>query len=201
MTLIKNFKVSDDEEKNASDEDSSDDESSDDEPSSSDDEHRWKQSVKDQYKQIQKEKREKQASKARSQISTTKSDLAKQPKFFELKDGQEYFKSSGKTTKGNVTKGIMRTEKLKKLPLMSRLEREQVNEVSSAARQDTAMVFRSDSFGNKQMTFVSRREKRERDAQKKALEHHLERKGIRRSAGKIIKTLQKPNTKFFKKNK
>lgn len=197
FVCCKSLKDSDGEDsKSGNSDDDSSDESSSESSSSSDDEHQWKQSVKDQYKQIQDEKRAKRAmdKSAAAKQSTAVTNNGKQPKFFELKDGLEYFKTSSETSKN-----VIRSEKLKKLPLSSRVAiEERANETTNG--KDTTMVFRSDSFGNKQMTFVSRREKREKDAQKRALEHHLERKGIRRSAGKIVKTLQKP--KFFgKKNK
>lgn len=192
--FAKSLKDSDGEDsKSGNSDDDSSDESCSESSSSSDDEHQWKQSVKDQYKQIQDEKRAKRAmDKSAVKQSTGVTNNGKQPKFYELKDGLEYFKSSSETSKN-----VIRSEKLKKLPLSSRVAIEERANESTTNGKDTAMVFRSDSFGNKQMTFVSRREKREKDAQKRALEHHLERKGIRRSAGKIVKTLQKP--KFFGK--
>lgn len=180
----------DDEE--SGDSDKSSDESRDE--SSSDDEHQWKQSVKEQYKQIKQENQLKKRQERRQEQQSAASS-SKQPKFYELKDGLEYFKPSSNNK-------IVQSEKLKKLPLVKRLEHESTT-TRSRGRQDETMVFRSDSMGNKQMTFVSRREKRDQDAQKRAMEHHQERKGIRRSAGRIIKSLQtkKPSStnKFFKK--
>lgn len=188
-------------EKDSSDDD---DDSSSASESSSDDEHQWKQSVKDQYKKIQMEKRankrtaESSLKPKTSSASSNNLPASKQPKFFEIKDGMEYFKSSS-----NTAKSVIQGEKMKKLPLSSRIqyqEQQQASGGGGGGSKDTTMVFRSDSFGNKQMTFVSRREKREKDAEKRALEHHNERKGIRRSAGRIVKTLQKPNF-FSKKSK
>lgn len=192
------------------DHDDSDSDRSSEPSSSSDDEHQWKQSVKDEYKQIQNEKRlQKKQDKMSSEVmrkNLKNSSLAggkqnvvdsKQPKFFEIKDGLEFYKPSDKS-KSQQANNIIKSEKLKKLPLLNRLQYSK-NENGRESKEDT-MVFRSDSFGNKQMTFVSRKEKRDKDAQKKAIEHHLERKGIRRSAGRIIKTLQKPSMKFFKKS-
>lgn len=180
----------DDEE--SGDSDKSSDESRDE--SSSDDEHQWKQSVKEQYKQIKQENQLKKRQERRQEQQSATSS-SKQPKFYELKDGLEYFKPSSNNK-------IVQSEKLKKLPLVKRLEHESTS-TRSRGRQDESMVFRSDSMGNKQMTFVSRREKRDQEAQKRAMEHHQERKGIRRSAGRIIKSLQtkKPSStnKFFKK--
>lgn len=182
------FKMSDDDEdkEEESNESSDDDESDTPSESSSDDEHTWKQSIKDQYKQIQKEKRMKSGVDGQPPPPTSK-----QPKFYEIKE------STGDFYKPSENKNLLRSEKLKKLSLASRLEHEATNRDTS----DTTTVFRNDSFGNKQMTFISRRERKQKDAQKKAIEHHMERKGIRRSAGKIIKTLQKPNIKIFNKNK
>jgi len=141
--------------------------------SSSDDEHQWKQQVKEQYKKVNREK------KARERLDKVSS--AKQPKFFEIKEGLEFFSGSRKKTEEAV-----RGEKMKKLPLAERLK------YARAPASDEAMVARSDVHGNKQMTFTSRKDQREKETERKALEHHMERKALRRSAGKITKTFKKP---------
>lgn len=171
------------------------------ESSSSDDEHKWKQEIKDQYKKIKAEKKAKdRADKLKNRFSNDKNkskseatsagEQPKQPKFFEIKDGFEYFSKNNKNSDN-----ILKNENLKKLPLLNRLKHLKSNDASG--NNDETYVFRSDSLGNKQMTFMSRKAKREKDSEKKAQEHHLERKAIRRSAGKITKIFQK--TEQFKR--
>ncbi len=125
----------------------------------------------------------------------------KEPKFFELKEGVEYFKSSSKSNGARTTNDIIKNEKLKKLPLLNRLQysssQNDRNKNNNNNKNDDTLVFRSDSYGNKQMTFMSNKARREKDNEKRAKEHHLERKNIRRSAGKITKTFKKPQ--FLKK--
>ena len=84
---------------------------------------------------------------------------------------------------------MLKTEKLKKLPLLNRLKFTQEKE-EKAREKDEEIIYRHDSFGNKQMTFLSKRAKRDKEAENKAQMHHLERKVLRRSAGKITKTFQ-----------
>lgn len=188
--------------------------------SSSDDEHNWKQSVKEQYRQIQKERKQKERQERHKEkslkngasIGADKEAHAKEPKFFELKDGVEYF-SSNSSKKPNE---LLYNEKLKKLPLSSRLE------FMAKAGQANGIKFSNDSYGNKQMTFESRKvalflvalvfsrsltrlflsnfkAKRMQRDEEKAREHHLERKSIRRSAGKITKTLKRPQPVYNKR--
>jgi len=162
--------------------------------SSSDDEHKWKQEIKEQYKKVKaerkaKERLEKFKNKSKNEAVAAKEEV-KQPKFFEIKDGFEYFSKNNKNSDN-----ILKSENLKKLPLLNRLKHLKSNEPNES--NDQTYVFRSDSCGNKQMTFMSRKAKREKDAEKKAQEHHLERKAIRRSAGKITKIFQK--TEQFKR--
>ena len=164
--------------------------------SSSDDEHKWKQEIKDQYRQIQKEKKAKarlekfKNNSANGKSITNKngsipqSEDVKQPKFFEIKDGFEYFSKDKKNSND-----LLKTEKLKKLPLLNRLKFTQEKE-EKAREKDEEIIYRHDSFGNKQMTFLSKRAKRDKEAENKAQMHHLERKVLRRSAGKITKTFQ-----------
>lgn len=112
----------------------------------------------------------------------------------------------------------MRNEKMKKLAFSDRLKY-----ASNKNNNDEAMIFRSDSFGNKQMTFTSRKvrllihfyltskkfyiflnlkqDQREKESERKAMEHHQERKNLRRSAGKITKTFKTPNINFSKRPK
>ena len=76
--------------------------------SSSDDEHQWKQSVKEQYRKIQKERKQqmreekylKEKAAAKNSALGNGDSQVKEPKFFELKDGVEYF-GSGSSKKPN----------------------------------------------------------------------------------------------------
>ncbi|RMZ93568.1 Nucleolar 10 [Brachionus plicatilis] len=155
--------------------------------SSSDDEHQWKQSVKEQYKQIQQEKRLKE------KMERKKQDNVKQPKFYELKDGLDIYSSS---SHNKDTNEIIKNEKMKRLPMASRIQ--YLNSKNKDKSKHDELVFRSDSLGNKQMTFMSKKARRNQDEDNKTMKHHLERKNIRRSAGKITKTLKK-KSQFFKK--
>lgn len=124
--------------------------------SSSDDEHQWKKQVKEQYKQVNREKKarerlekikESQHS-SRNKNDTNKSN-ANQPKFYEIKEGMEFFSANKKKTDE-----VLRNEKLKKLPMSDRLK---YSNADKNRKNDEAMIFRSDSYGNKQMTFTSRK--------------------------------------------
>lgn len=154
--------------------------------SSSDDEHQWKQSVKEQYKQIQQEKRLKE------KLERKKQENVKQPKFYELKDGLDLYSANSNNKNTNE---ILKNEKMKRLPMANRIQYLE-NKNKDNSKYDE-LVFRSDSLGNKQMTFLSRKAKRNQEEDKKTMQHHLERKNIRRSAGKITKTLKK-KSQFFK---
>lgn len=46
-----------------------------------------------------------------------------------------------------------------------------------------------------------KKDQREKESERKAMEHHMERKMLRRSAGKITKTFKKPNINFTKRPK
>lgn len=160
--------------------------------SSSDDEHQWKQQIKDQYKKVNKERKLKERQeKYNNKKEQVEASSAKQPKFYELKEGLEYFSANKKKTDE-----VMRNEKMKKLSLSERLKYSAKN-----TNDNEAMIFRSDSYGNKQMTFTSRKDQREKESERKAMEHHMERKMLRRSAGKITKTFKKPNINFTKRPK
>jgi ribosome biogenesis protein ENP2 len=175
------------------DENDEDDES---ESESSDDEHQWKQAVKDNFKQMQRDKKLARRDQKRNEQPVGQGAQLKQPKFYEIKDGLEYY-SSDRSSKLN--KDIVRREQMKKLPMQSRLKL-----MPHSDQGDDSVVVHGDSYGNKQMTFLSRRAQRDREQEERAREHHNERKSVRRSAGKIIKTLKRPagpggSSKFFKK--
>ena len=150
-----------------------------------------------------------------TKITTAKrnhsSDI-KQPKFYEIKEGIEYFGSS--KTNGKLDQEIVKREQMKKLPLMNRLKfmpglGGEGGEASSGNGNKDSVRVHHDSYGNKQMTFLSSKARREKETERRAVEHHNERKQLRRSAGKITKTLRKPSAlmnnkssnKFFKKSK
>lgn len=85
---------------------------------------------------------------SRNKSDTNKSN-ANQPKFYEIKEGMEFFSANKKKTDE-----VLRNEKLKKLPMSDRLK---YSNVDNNRKNDEAMIFRSDSYGNKQMTFTSRK--------------------------------------------
>lgn len=192
-----------DNENNSNESDLSDNERGSDSESSSDDEHKWKQSLKDQYKKVKQEKKAKERLDKLVQQKKITINNNESQSFFELKDGLEYFSSSSKSNgkKNNTTNEIIKNEKLKKLSLANRLEYSTAqNDKNNNKNNEETLVFRSDSFGNKQMTFLSKNAKRVKDNEKKAQEHHLERRTLRRSAGKITKTF-KQKSQFFNKKR
>ena len=117
--------------------------------SSSDDEHQWKKAVKEEYKKVQHEKKLKER-RERLQNKTNGNNQIKEPKFYEIKDGATVYSNNNKN---KTTDAIIKNEKLKKLPLLSRLQQTRSSEKNS----DNTLVFRNDSYGNKQMTFLSRK--------------------------------------------
>ena len=112
--------------------------------SSSDDEHQWKKSVKEEYKRLQHEKKLKERKEKLLQNKNSKQ--IKEPKFYEIKEGASVYSNSKNTNE------ILRNEKLKKLPLLNRLKH-----MNESNENESTLVFRSDSYGNKQMTFLSRK--------------------------------------------
>jgi hypothetical protein len=117
--------------------------------SSSDDEHQWKKAVKEEYKKVQQEKKQKERKEKMLQKNSNNNQI-KEPKFYEIKEGASVYSNNKKSTDT-----IIRNEKLKKLPLLNRLEQTS----DSKKYGDSTLVFRNDSFGNKQMTFLSRKVK------------------------------------------
>jgi hypothetical protein len=118
--------------------------------SSSDDEHQWKKAVKEEYKKVQQEKKQKERKEKMLQKNSNNNNQIKEPKFYEIKEGASVYSNNKKSTDT-----IIRNEKLKKLPLLNRLEQTS----DSKKYGDSTLVFRNDSFGNKQMTFLSRKVK------------------------------------------
>ena len=118
--------------------------------SSSDDEHQWKKAVKEEYKKVQQEKKQKERKEKMLQKNSNNNNQIKEPKFYEIKEGASVYSNNKKSTDT-----IIRNEKLKKLPLLNRLEQTS----DSKKYGDSTLVIRNDSFGNKQMTFLSRKVK------------------------------------------
>jgi ribosome biogenesis protein ENP2 len=201
---VKNFNGSDSDRGGSSESDDDEDDSGDGSESSSDDEHQWKQTVKDSYKQLQKDKKvaRKQRPFSDSNTDQNSADI-KQPKFYEIKEGLEYYNSASGSGKAaaKLNNDILKREQMKKLPMQSRLKFSGGNDNNG---KDSVIVH-NDSYGNKQMTFLSRRAQRDKEGEERAREHHEERKTLRRSAGKIVKTFKKPampgggSSKFFRK--
>ncbi len=120
--------------------------------SSSDDEHQWKKAVKEEFKKVQHEKKLKERRERMQNKNNLGNKQTKEPKFYEIKDGASVY-SNGR--KNNATDAIIKNGKLKKLPLLNRLQQSK----SFEKKNESSLVFRSDSFGNKQMTFLTRKVK------------------------------------------
>ncbi|KAL5017663.1 hypothetical protein ScPMuIL_007252 [Solemya velum] len=133
--------------------------SEDENSSSSDDEHTWRE-LKEQHKQL---RREKKMQRNDDDIKPTN-----KPKFFEIKEGQDFKSLQNKVKKKNLTKQS----------LAERLSTE----------QDTDIVKETGNLvGNKEMTFRWKKNNRETKRQMDAKLHHKERRNIRRSAQEIEK--------------
>lgn len=136
-------------------------ESDDGDQDSSDDEHTWTKDVKKQYKLIQrdhkaKERAEEEAARAESNQST-EADGTRQPKMFALRSGEEF-------------KGIQHMKKkATKLSLGDRLESEEGQKVKTLG-----------SLGNREMTFSTVRNKRDRTMNERNQRHREERKKLMR---------------------
>ncbi|XP_053394245.1 nucleolar protein 10-like [Mercenaria mercenaria] len=131
--------------------------------SSSDDEHTW--TVEDKLKWKKHVDEQKQSMRAEK--------MEKAPKFFALKEGVEFGKSSDEK----------RIRKEKKLSLAERL----------AGGDDVTIVNEPGAIGNKELKFTMKKGKKELRQENEQREHNAERRKIRRSAGEITKGLkQKP---------
>ena len=117
--------------------------------SSSDDEHQWKKAVKEEYKKVQHEKKLKER-RERMQNKNNSNNQIKEPKFYEIKDGASVYSNGNKN---KATDAIIKNEKLKKLPLLNRLQQSK----SFGNNSEISQVFRSESYGNKQMTFSTKK--------------------------------------------
>ncbi|XP_028130525.2 nucleolar protein 10 [Diabrotica virgifera virgifera] len=151
--------------KNSSEE--SDDESEQEE--SSDDEHTWTKDLKKQHKLIRREHKQKELRDQEEEEKLMEDELKKQPKLYELRQGEEF-------------KGLNSLrKKLNKATLSERLQSE-----------DTSVKFLG-SVGNREMTF-STRKKRNMSLEEKNKKHREERKRLVRPAHGIK---SKFKSKFF----
>jgi ribosome biogenesis protein ENP2 len=146
----------------------SSDESSDEYEESSDDDHTWTKDVKKQYKIIQREHREKERLEEKEEEGA-----GKQPKLFELRQGEEY-------------KGIHSLKKkINKAPLGERVESESTS------------VRLLGSVGHREMTF-STHKKRNKSSDMKNRKHREERKQLVRPVNGI-RSKHKPS--YFRNKK
>ncbi|KAL4235680.1 Nucleolar protein 10 [Mactra antiquata] len=141
--------------------------------SSSDDEHTWTLKDKQELRKHQFEQREAR----RAERAERKS----RPKFYEMKDGQEY----GKT----VDAQKIRNEK--KMSLAERL----------ASGDDITMIDKSGRLGNQEFSFTMKRNEKEVHHENERKAHHAERRKIRRSAGQITQSFNKKSNFFMGKRK
>jgi ribosome biogenesis protein ENP2 len=146
----------------------SSEESSDEYEESSDDDHTWTKDVKKQYKIIQREHREKERLEEKEEEGA-----GKQPKLFELRQGEEY-------------KGIHSLKKkINKAPLGERVESESTS------------VRLLGSVGHREMTF-STHKKRNKSSDMKNRKHREERKQLVRPVNGI-RSKHKPS--YFRNKK
>ncbi|XP_013393123.1 nucleolar protein 10-like [Lingula anatina] len=137
------------------------------EDSSSDDEHTWTKELKKQHKQLSEE--------ARAKKKREREERELKPKFYEIKEGEEFhsFKRKKKT--------------LSKKSLAERV-----------ADEDSSGIVRhvGSSLGAREMVFSLKKNEKEKHKRREAIEHHAERRKLRRSAGDIAGK-QKPKSKFW----
>lgn len=131
--------------------------------SSSDDDGEWKKEVQRQHRLIRKERREKEEEEEIDTNGTTKSGIestSKAPKFFELRSGEEF--------KG-LRQGLKRKQLLK-TSLGERLQQEE-NSVKIIGFS-----------GNREMTFSTKKVKKNMKEEEKMKRHREERKKVSRPA-------------------
>ncbi|XP_022102252.1 nucleolar protein 10-like [Acanthaster planci] len=131
---------------------------SDEDSSSDDDDRSWQQELRKQHQQLREERR----AEARSQAAAGAT-----PKFYELKKGEEFSSTIGRK---RLSKRQLRTS------LADRL-----------AQEDTqgAVKHIGSSVGNQQLTFTVQKTAKEAKFKQDTMEHHRERKKLRRSAGQL----------------
>jgi hypothetical protein len=87
-----------------------------------------------------------------------KGNFIKEPKFFEIKDGQEFYQSSANKRKS--TNDILKNQNLKKLPFGNRIKHLKSSDEGDQSKYSTIVhenaIFRNENLGNKQMTFISK---------------------------------------------
>ncbi|XP_044727447.1 nucleolar protein 10 [Chrysoperla carnea] len=145
--------------KNSSDESSSEEE----EEESSDDDHTWTKEVKKQHRIIQREHKAREYEEEKKRLEAEEAEAnERQPKFFEIKDGEEF----------TGIKNIKR--KANKISLGERLQ------------EDTSNVRLLGSVGNREMKFTTKR-KSLKAIELRNQRHREERKKLIRPAKGIIK--------------
>lgn len=143
--------------KNSSDESSSDE--NDDE--SSDDDHTWTKDVKKQHRIIQREHKQREWDERKAaEEAEEAAEMEKQPKFFEIKNGEEFTGIKSMRKKSN------------KAALGERLKTEDVSKVKLLG-----------SVGSREMSFSTNRKK----VHEQNKRHQMERKQLIRPASGIIK--------------
>ena len=125
---------------------------------SSDDDTAWTEEVKEHYKQIKNEQRQRQRQERNA------------PQFYEIKSSEELRSIAN-------NKGVDRNQVLRQSlgdRLANSAEQEVVHQSGTAS-------------GSMQMTFQLKKSEKERKKKQDAIDHHLERKKLRRSAGQLPK--------------
>ncbi|XP_071403082.1 nucleolar protein 10 isoform X1 [Centroberyx affinis] len=153
------------------------------EEESSDDDKSWVDEVREQRRQLRQEDRDRRRQERKradrdtdlldreqsgreSASAAAQGKKASEPRFFQIKAGEE-FRSFG---------DVSRKQKLQKASLEDRLKLEEHSGTSNMA--DTAV-------GSKQLTFTLKKSEQQRRQQQAEREHHEERKKLRRSAGHL----------------
>ncbi|XP_067007575.2 nucleolar protein 10 isoform X2 [Anabrus simplex] len=140
--------------------------------SSSDDDREWTKEVKRQHRLLRNESRRKDEEDANKELEGDNNimEQTRKPKFFELQEGEEF--------KGINSGSIKR--KRNSAPLGERLK--------SEGKSTVRMI---GSVGNREMTFSIKKESNKSREERKAKEHHDERRKLMRSA-KGIQSKLKP---------
>lgn len=141
--------------------------------SSSDDEHTWSADVKKKHREVMHE----QKMTDREERRERREQLSAKPKFYEIKEGMDLNKSG---------KDVVKMKKEKKKSLAERLE----------AQEELDIKGDKGNMGNKELTFIFNRSKRELRQEAEQKEHHVERRKLRRSAHEISKQI-KDKPKFW----
>ncbi|RUS69583.1 hypothetical protein EGW08_022653 [Elysia chlorotica] len=125
--------------------------------SSSDDEHTWKEEVRQEHKKLTQERKMREAAEAREE--------RRQARLFQIKDGEEF--------------GVKTDKEKKKESKKSLADRLQAVE-SSGVNQSVG------SIGNREMTFSLKKEKKVSTAAEQRNLHQSERRKLKRSGGSLL---------------